>query len=149
MTRLRDLVSWLLLAGGLAASLTVTFWLLSPDVFTVTRHDAPTFRQVKEQMVPTRTFRRGETMMVLREFCLSRLTDYLFERRFTDGLVYTLPSHSRIASTPGCYRRFVGVEIPEHLPPGAYLYEVTLTYEVSPLRRQVVTLPPAELTVIP
>lgn len=146
---IRDLISWGLLIGGLSASLTVTWWLLRPDVFTVVRHDAPTYRRLNDHVVPETRFHRGETMLILREWCISRLTDYIHERRFIDGLVYTLPITSRISNAPGCYRRYVGIEIPEQLPLGAYRYEATLTYEVSPLRRQIVTLPVAEITVIP
>ena len=148
-----SIISWSLAGCGTAAALgfaaLCAWWFLAPDVFTQTRQDAPTFRMLSNQMIPETTFRAGDTMYVLREWCISRLAEYDYSRKFIDGFEYVLPEPSRVAHEPGCYRHHLAVEIPAKMPPGVYRYRVQLIYRLSPWRRQVVNLPAPTIQVDP
>ena len=148
-----SVISWgLPVCGTIAAaglSLLFAWWMLAPNIFTITLHEAPTFRRVGEAMTPATHFHRGESMFVLREWCINRITHYDHSRKFINGLEYTLAETSRISHAPGCYRRYVAVPIPPDLPSGEFQYAVQLRYHLSPWRDQIVDLPRPQIHVLP
>lgn len=61
---------------------------------------------------------------------------------------FALPVSNRAYIKKKVYEVNRGVEIPDEVTPGKYVYEVTATWRVNPLRSKSIYLPPVEIEVI-
>lgn len=119
----------------------MTFWLLWP------------YRPIVEASAPvaiTPVVHRGTNLEIRRSFCLSVDTPSTSARHLishSSGARISLPTTHHY-TPPGCHTKTYLVEVPEWAPPGVYTYEVTLTYEVNPLRTVSAHLLPAIFEVI-
>lgn len=77
----------------------------------------------------------GDRLKVYRQFCVTRPVDLHIEREIRDGITYQLPE-SYHSYEKGCFFLTVDWVVPASLPPGYYVYDTVVSFDVNPLKRK-------------
>lgn len=148
-------VFWLLLERGmLLIALVVSILGATSTFYWVFIDTAAPLRVVRSptgavlDRVINATVIAGGTLHIERNYCVDRQTVGKINRRIIDTVVFAYPSAESFTEV-GCYERRVHtVDIPPLLPNGRYIYKVTATYDVNPLRTIVVELPEVAFEIV-
>lgn len=104
----------------------MVYWQAFDTGDIITWQDVPGHKQ---------TVAVGDHLKVYRQFCVTRSVDLLVEREIRDGITYQLPE-SYHSYKKGCYFLTVDWVVPPSLPPGYYVYDSVVSFEVNPLKRK-------------
>jgi hypothetical protein len=118
----------------------IMVWMMIGLVLYWLAYAPPAFSGVLQNAAIDEALAPGQPLLVQRKFCLNYDVTLRVHREFQDGVVFGLPDIMTTMQR-GCHDMTVEIDVPHSLPPGAYLYRVTVEYDATPLRRHVVQFP--------
>lgn len=78
---------------------------------------------------------QGGLLIYETDFCRNTKIKPIVKRRFSNGIVYSLPDIVAINKQVGCNTNRVGLEVPHALPEGDYVMYFEFVYRMNPLRQ--------------
>ncbi len=139
MRKIIDTLSLLTVFGSFIFSLFIAFWLTYPYKPLEVNGDA----QVLQKEV-----KAGETLIYRLDFCKNMDLPVTINRRFVDGLVYTLPEFSTHNNKVGCKVQDILLDVPVTLPEGTYHFHTEFSYKVNPIRTVTILVESNEFDII-
>lgn len=126
-TKILHAFIWLGLAIAFGMILIVIYWLVYP-------HNTAEIKSIKTTKL---VYQQGEQLSIEIDRCVYKSYPAVAIRRFEDSLIYTMPP-IQINPKEGCFVEPINTTtIPENLPPGKYVFDVTIIREVNPLKDEI------------
>jgi hypothetical protein len=110
--------------------------------------DDPAPAVIHEITIQTPVVETGHLFRYTVDACKNTHHHATIKRTFIDGLIWATPPVNGGHILPGCGSISLAMEIPNGLPPGDYLLEVILEYEVNPVATREVVYTVGPFTVI-
>ena len=109
---------------------------------TVTKFNVARFQ------VLTKNVKQGGTLLYVVDYCKYKDFSANLSRSFVDSLVYRTPNTTGNLAI-GCHQVTTSLQVPLALSPGVYHLEITVSYDVNPLRTETHKLATEEFQVLP
>lgn len=89
---------------------------------------------IEVEKIMTPHVERGQHLRYAVDWCKHIDNPAILSRKFEDGIIYHVPE-TRSDVPKGCVDgKIISVYVPKALPPGEYILEVIITYQLNPIR---------------
>lgn len=127
MSKLFKIVSWVTISAAIILLGILIYWYTYP-------YKPITFDPLPLKII-NKEVKGGAYVFYEVSFCKNSKIIPLITKTFIDGILYVTPQAVAINNPIGCQTHTVQNYVPEALPPGEYVIEISYEYQMNPIRK--------------